>query len=214
MLLKHILLVAAFVPFVVSHESESKCGKDSFWWDDKDKGCCLRHGGPPNPPSPPPDTKCPKDSHYWNKDKDCCTPRNPPHKDDSPPECPKDWEWKSDQHKCKPCPTPPSPPKHQPSPKPGYQKDHGHKKRSTPLPVCPSRLQACPVSSEPGAYQECVDTATELESCGGCTTLGKGQNCNKIEGAWNVACEQGTCKVYTCEGGYKLDADNNTCVLL
>jgi hypothetical protein len=61
---------------------------------------------------------------------------------------------------------------------------------------------------------ECLDTTAELESCGGCVALGRGQDCTQIEGAWNVACEQGTCKVYTCEGGYRLYAETNTCVPL
>jgi len=212
MLLKHLLVLAAFVPFVMS--GHSKCDKDSFWWEDK--GCCLPHGGPHNPPSPPHDTKCPKDTHYYNNDQRCCTPRYPPPKYSPPPKCERDWEWRGDEHKCRRRPTRPSPPQHQPSPKPGYQQDHGyqqgHKKRSNPIAVCPSGFSSCPVSSDSGAYTECVDTATELESCGGCTTLGQGQNCNDIDGAWNVACERGTCKVYTCEGGYKLD--DNACVLV
>jgi hypothetical protein len=211
----------------------------------------LPHGGPPSPPPPPPDTKCPKDTHYWSKDHGCCAPRQPPPRNPKPPTCPTDWEWKDKEHKCRPCATPPSPPKHKPSPKPDYHKkkddkkkdndkkdnDHdkgpGYQKRSTKNRVirCPSGLVSCPVSGLTGGY-ECLDTATELESCGGCVTLGQGQDCNKIEGAWNVACERGTCKgtpffvlynvgakhmrltVYSCEGGYRLDADKNTCVSL
>ena len=172
-----------------------------------DKGCCLPKGGPSNPPSPPTGTKCPKDTHYWRNDKDCCVPRQPEPK---PPKCPTNWEWKQNQHKCKPCPTPPSPPKNHPSPKPNYQKkkdddykkdddhknddDHrngGHKRSTgTRVPRCPSGLEACPFAG----HYECFDTATELESCGGCASLGKGQDCTKIEGAWNVACERGSCK--------------------
>lgn len=56
-------------------------------------------------------------------------------------------------------------------------------------------LDACPI---PGAHGltgdfECLDTTNELESCGGCASIGEGQDCTLIEGAWNVACEQGIC---------------------
>jgi len=215
MLLKHILALVAFVPFVMANQ----CKKGEFWWDDK--SCCLPEGGPSHSPSPPAHTKCP-DTHYWYQDKACCAPRHEPpkhHEHHEPPHCPKDWEWKEHEHKCKPCPTPPSPPKGKPSPKPGHHHDNGnngnyHKKRSnTRVTSCPNGFQACPVSGLTGDY-ECIDPTTELESCGGCVVNGKGQDCTKIEGGWNVACEKGACKVYTCEGGYTLDADSNTCVPL
>src|SRR6266498_4801688 len=91
----------------------------------KSKTCCVKKGGPPNPPSPPEGTKCPPKSHYWHPGKDCCAPRNPyePGKPPVTPECEKGWEWKPSEHKCKPCATPPSPPPHHPSPKPGDKKD-------------------------------------------------------------------------------------------
>jgi hypothetical protein len=48
------------------------------------------------------------------------------------------------------------------------------------------------MGAQDGDY-ECLDTATELESCGGCVSLGSGQDCTAILGAWNVGCEQGHC---------------------
>ncbi|KIM44389.1 hypothetical protein M413DRAFT_66908, partial [Hebeloma cylindrosporum] len=54
----------------------------------------------------------------------------------------------------------------------------------------------------------------ELESCGGCTSLGKGQDCTRIEGAWNVGCHEGSCFVYTCAGGFTIGADGKSCIPL
>ncbi|KAF9481421.1 hypothetical protein BDN70DRAFT_803632, partial [Pholiota conissans] len=52
----------------------------------------------------------------------------------------------------------------------------------------------------------------ELEACGGCPALGQGQDCTKIKGAWNVGCEQGSCLVYTCAGGFRIAADGKSCI--
>ena len=56
-------------------------------------------------------------------------------------------------------------------------------------------LTACPIADAHGLTNdlECLDTANELESCGGCSSTGQGTDCTAIEGAWNVGCEQGVC---------------------
>ncbi|KIY52742.1 hypothetical protein FISHEDRAFT_8917, partial [Fistulina hepatica ATCC 64428] len=54
----------------------------------------------------------------------------------------------------------------------------------------------------------------DLESCGGCLSTGRGQDCSAIEGAWNVACEQGSCVVYTCTSGYRRSSDGSSCIAL
>ena len=61
--------------------------------------------------------------------------------------------------------------------------------------LCPTDLTACPITSASGPTSdfECIDTTNELESCGGCASIGEGQDCTAIGGAWNVGCEQGTC---------------------
>jgi hypothetical protein len=83
------------------------------------------------------------------------------------------------------------------------------------LSLCPKNLEACPIKGSllPGSY-ECLDTANELESCGGCASIGKGQDCTTIEGAWNVGCEQGRCKVLACAAGYRLTFDRTSCEAL
>ena len=52
----------------------------------------------------------------------------------------------------------------------------------------------------------------ELESCGGCTSLGKGENCLEIPHADSVTCNKGSCKILSCEPGttlrYRMDGKN------
>ena len=56
-------------------------------------------------------------------------------------------------------------------------------------------LNACPIIGASGLTDdlECLDITHELESCGGCASIGQGQDCTSIKGAWNVGCEQGSC---------------------
>ncbi|GAA5827025.1 hypothetical protein JCM11251_002209 [Rhodosporidiobolus azoricus] len=102
---------------------------------------------------------------------------------------------------------------------------------SEPRTLCPSGLTACPISgsssfrlaqssllafagpnSPLASGFECVDTAFEVESCGGCSTLGEGQNCLEIEGAKRVGCGEGRCVVFACSSGYKVDEAARKCV--
>jgi len=48
------------------------------------------------------------------------------------------------------------------------------------------------LASSEWAY-ECIDFATELESCGGCASSGDGQDCSAIPNAISVGCEAGVC---------------------
>jgi len=254
-----LAILLAVVPVILATGKGKNCGKNEFWyfisgfsllvvdrfvflrWNTKD--CCLTNGGPLSPPTPPQDTKCPPTTHYWHSGQGCCVPRKPPIYDSPPPQCPNNWEWNPKTNQCKPCATPPSPPSHQPSPKPGYPNRHKKQKHKRELGSrffrCPSGMEACPVQGLTGNSSDkelqCVDTLTELESCGGCTSLGNGQDCTSIEGAWNVGCEQGTCRgmlllfyrfrgttdtllqtklVDSCEGGYEVAPDGKSCTAL
>ncbi|GAA6047976.1 hypothetical protein JCM3770_006452 [Rhodotorula araucariae] len=71
--------------------------------------------------------------------------------------------------------------------------------------LCPVGETACPIFPRMGTY-ECLDTRVELESCGGCTSKGAGEDCTAIRGAQGVTCESGACHVYTCQPGWALDA--------
>ncbi|KAJ7225503.1 protein priA [Mycena pura] len=94
---------------------------------------------------------------------------------------------------------------------PYKRRDNYNRKRSARL--CPTDLDACPIAGLAENY-ECLDTAVELESCGGCASLGQGQDCTAIPGAWNVGCEQGHCTIYTCTLGFKRSQDGQSCVPL
>jgi hypothetical protein len=213
--------------YVTPNQGPNSCKKEEFWYESK--GCCLTMGGPPNPPEPPKDSKCPPSGWYWRNEQECCVPRNPPPPNPPPPQCPKQWEWVHSVHKCQPCDNNPPPP---PAPSSyggpyGNGGDHGnsgngepHNQRSkrverprTSSP-CPAGLEACPISSLIGGSYECIDIAVELESCGGCSSLGEGQDCTAIPGAWNVGCEQGACAVYTCSAGFRRSQDGKSCIAL
>lgn len=51
-----------------------------------------------------------------------------------------------------------------------------------------------------------VDTMTELESCGGCASVGFGVNCAAEPGvAWSgTTCVQGKCQISKCRRGWTL----------
>ena len=78
----------------------------------------------------------------------------------------------------------------------GHWNDHRRKRsfvrKARLAPLCPAGLDACPISMEGGDY-ECIDTFRDLESCGGCASLGHGEDCTAIRGAWNVGCHRGHC---------------------
>ncbi|KAF9456373.1 hypothetical protein BDZ94DRAFT_1275865 [Collybia nuda] len=227
------LLFTIAQPLVASTATQGSknCSEKEFW--SKPNGCCLPIGGPQTPPPPPPKgTSCPPTSHYWGQKQGCCVPRYPSPAQGPFPQCRKGWEWNPTVRKCLPAPTPPSPPPSTPSKHHGHNNgynDHningshgsnyGHKRRSNHLKsrsisLCPSGLDGCPISDVKAGDYECLDTTTELESCGGCTSLGLGQDCTAIVGAWNVGCDQGHCAVYTCSGGFRRARDGKTCIPL
>lgn len=170
------------------------------------KDCCVPHGGAPNPPSPPKGTQCPPSAWSWYEEKACCVPHNPPQPSQPPPQCNEGWKWDEPSSTC--CPNsggdhPPPPPPPKPSSKPGnpYQGGGSYWKRAAKTAksrvpsLCPSGLEACPIPglTGPTGDIECLDTYAELESCGGCASIGQGQDCIAIPGVWNVACQRGSC---------------------
>ncbi|KAF9007263.1 hypothetical protein BDZ89DRAFT_997258 [Hymenopellis radicata] len=191
-----------------SSSGSSSCSSSEFWFSKK--GCCLPSGGVPSKPTPPTDTECP-DTHYWGNDKGCCLPSNPPGGDQ--PSCPNNWSWNDDLDYCQPptTTTPPSQPSH------GYGYHNKAKRdalKSRSAPLCPLGLDACPIPGMEAGDYECMDTSSDLEACGGCPSLGQGQDCTAIDGAWNVACEEKRCIVYSCAPGFMKSYDGKTCVSL
>jgi hypothetical protein len=158
----------------------------------KEKSCCLPLGGPPSPPQPPPEKKCPPTGWSWSKEHSCYVPHQPPPPSHAPPQCPKDWDWFSATFCCQKSPYHPP---HYPRPSNGGSKHGGWKRASLTSrspQLCPMGLAACPITGASGLTGdfECLDTTNELESCGGCASIGLGQDCTAIKGAWNVGCER------------------------
>jgi len=236
-LITRILLLVLAVPFVLAH-GDDDCGKGQFKWDAKNT--CLPKGGPNKPSTPPAGSDCPF-NWSWNNGKGCCAPHQPPSNLPPPQcpngwkwiagflRC-------TPPPPTTPTPTKPSKPSQTPErgggdpdcdddkdkgkggDKPGRDGDN-HKRaavnkrenRSRSVAPCPKGLSACPFSSLIGGDYECVDTIVDLDNCGGCATLGEGQNCNAIPGVWNVGCEQSACKIYTCAEGFRLSGDGKSC---
>ncbi|KAN0118847.1 hypothetical protein V8E52_004619 [Russula decolorans] len=76
---------------------------------------------------------------------------------------------------------------------------------------------ACGVYGGGPRAWECVNTARDLESCGGCaipltpySPIGK--DCSTLPGVADVACLYGECAVYRCLAGYKPAHDGHSCV--
>ncbi|KAJ6510569.1 hypothetical protein C8R45DRAFT_814680 [Mycena sanguinolenta] len=77
---------------------------------------------------------------------------------------------------------------------------------------CSKGHTACPIPGRGAKSWECIDTQTELESCGGCvysdfstSLLGlAGTDCTAIPGVSDVSCVNGRCVVRKCVSGYNL----------
>ena len=83
--------------------------------------------------------------------------------------------------------------------------------------LCPAGFAACPVDPTAGHFEktgayECLDTRSELQSCGGCASLGTGTDCTRIKGALSMGCEEGRCQVHRCKKGWKVGKDGASCV--
>ncbi|KZP00166.1 hypothetical protein CALVIDRAFT_552979 [Calocera viscosa TUFC12733] len=84
--------------------------------------------------------------------------------------------------------------------------------------MCPKGQSLCGIqSSWTKTDWECIDTKTDLESCGGCVlgvmgTPGDGVDCTAIEGVEDVACAAGHCQVFSCASGFRVSDCGTTCV--
>ncbi|WWD09485.1 hypothetical protein V865_007609 [Kwoniella europaea PYCC6329] len=91
-------------------------------------------------------------------------------------------------------------------------------KKARTVGLCPEGFEACKIGDSPEGY-ECIDTFSDLESCGGCTS-GKfetgqvsGTDCTTLPGIadYGVTCFKGSCQAFACEEGWTL-ASNQTCI--
>jgi hypothetical protein len=96
--------------------------------------------------------------------------------------------------------------------------------------LCPKGESACPItgSASFGAFvnssdrvkdfahslggYECIDTGSDLQSCGGCASLGTGYDCTRIAHSAEVGCSNGKCVLFGCRKGYVPALDAETCV--
>ncbi|OBZ68560.1 Protein priA [Grifola frondosa] len=87
--------------------------------------------------------------------------------------------------------------------------------------TCAKGLTACGVygwtSARSTEVWECIDTTSDLESCGGCAIpLGsapaQGIDCTAIPGVADVSCNAGSCLVNRCLPGYLLSSDGTFCL--
>ncbi|OCH89939.1 hypothetical protein OBBRIDRAFT_755737 [Obba rivulosa] len=99
------------------------------------------------------------------------------------------------------------------------------RKRAVPVSMrarasCATGLTPCGVPSSAWARSpawECVDTESDLESCGGCAIpLGGGTSmgidCAALPGVADVSCIAGACVVHRCMPGYQRARDGNFCL--
>ncbi|EMD32530.1 hypothetical protein CERSUDRAFT_87858 [Gelatoporia subvermispora B] len=100
----------------------------------------------------------------------------------------------------------------------------GPKKRDTQIrkrAVCEDGLTPCGVFGWQGQRSsqawECVDTTSDLESCGGCAiplhyASPHGIDCTALPGVADVSCNFGSCMVHRCLPGYQVSLDGTFCL--
>jgi len=199
-----------------SPPSGSKCPPNNWSWD-YGQGCCVPHY--PNLPSQP---DCDQ-GWEWKLDIKCCRPKPTPSSPTHPSQTP--CSNKDKYGNCKD--------------KQGDDNDdqgddnnkYGHKRglsntektakrhkvlasrsnKPVVLDFCPYGYQQCAVAGVLGE-SECLDTLSELTSCGGCTSVGAGVDCTKIPHVKSASCLGGSCRVFSCDHGYERSGDERSCV--
>ncbi|KAJ7911588.1 hypothetical protein B0H13DRAFT_570305 [Mycena leptocephala] len=80
---------------------------------------------------------------------------------------------------------------------------------------CHKGFTACGVPGRGGNSWECIDTQTDLESCGGCPysdfAMETGKDCSAIRGVSDVSCIRGECVVHKCMAGYEIGGHHSEC---
>jgi len=84
---------------------------------------------------------------------------------------------------------------------------------------CPQGLSVCGVLGRSTNAWDCVDTQSDLESCGGCAIPlrgngphGDGEDCTSLPGVSDVSCIRGECMVHRCMPGYDIHMSGSACV--
>ncbi|KAJ3735562.1 hypothetical protein DFJ43DRAFT_1058320 [Lentinula guzmanii] len=87
--------------------------------------------------------------------------------------------------------------------------------------VCRPGWVACGFPGGALRQWECIETKTDLESCGGCPmdfisfkgNPGDGVDCSNLPGVSDVSCVSGRCSVEKCMPGYKISLSGQSCDL-
>ncbi|KAJ6491581.1 hypothetical protein DFH09DRAFT_369792 [Mycena vulgaris] len=84
---------------------------------------------------------------------------------------------------------------------------------------CHMGLTACGVPGRGANSWECIDTQSDLESCGGCSysdlfsgSEATGKDCTAIRGVSDVSCISGQCVVHKCMPGYEIGGHHSECL--
>ncbi|SCV72525.1 BQ2448_4062 [Microbotryum intermedium] len=78
---------------------------------------------------------------------------------------------------------------------------------------CAQGWTACPTPFAGDLVPDCVDTSSDLENCGGCTSNSEGEDCTSIPGASNVECKSGRCVVISCGPGLHINLSGTGCTV-
>ncbi|KDQ57894.1 hypothetical protein JAAARDRAFT_206682 [Jaapia argillacea MUCL 33604] len=83
--------------------------------------------------------------------------------------------------------------------------------------LCQPGWSACKPPGGSTHVWECIDTQTDLESCGGCPESldlsgTPGVDCSALRGVHDVSCLHGTCVVHRCKPGYRASSSGTSCV--
>ncbi|KAL8284085.1 hypothetical protein RQP46_005198 [Phenoliferia psychrophenolica] len=70
-------------------------------------------------------------------------------------------------------------------------------------------MMACHV---PGLGFECIDTMSNLESCGACPGTKLATDCSQLPGVADVQCHAGKCEITACDEGYAAEEGWKSCV--
>ncbi|KAH7342048.1 hypothetical protein B0J17DRAFT_715188 [Rhizoctonia solani] len=182
------------------HTSEKCCYllRLWFWWSPLNVCLTIGKGNA----SPPSGTSCPT-NWSWLSSKSCCKPDQP----DTPtttPSCGNNWNWHPGKQCCVPGENTPTP-----SNAPGSYGRKRHAPAHKRTSFCPTEYESCPILDASGrsTESECIDTRTQLTSCGGCASIGKGQNCAAIPNAKVTTCQASRCVIEKCKSGYEVSGD-------
>ncbi|OCF55453.1 hypothetical protein L486_06936 [Kwoniella mangroviensis CBS 10435] len=87
--------------------------------------------------------------------------------------------------------------------------------------TCPVGMEKCSIGTLGLNQWECIDTKSDIESCGGCMyptpsetnplAISTGTDCTSLPGTNGVSCVKGQCQIQSCLKGFKLSNNGTSC---